>query len=138
MGLEPESAADIADTGWEQWKWMRNYRVWEANRKVFLYPENWIEPELLDDKSALFQALEERAAAERGKPSPPRTPSSRYLEGLDGISFLEVVAVYYQTEHQDDARLRAHKGRRSGAILLPQVRAGALLDALGKGRPRYH
>lgn len=28
------------------WKWMNNYQVWEANRTVFLYPENWLEPEL--------------------------------------------------------------------------------------------
>src|SRR5437870_2252617 len=28
------------------WKWRKNYRVWDANRKIFLYPENWIEPEL--------------------------------------------------------------------------------------------
>lgn len=28
------------------WEWMENYLVWEANRKVFLYPENWLEPEL--------------------------------------------------------------------------------------------
>jgi hypothetical protein len=28
------------------WKWRKNYRVWDANRKVFLYPENWMEPEL--------------------------------------------------------------------------------------------
>lgn len=28
------------------WEWRKNYRVWEANRKVFVYPENWIEPEL--------------------------------------------------------------------------------------------
>jgi SpoVK/Ycf46/Vps4 family AAA+-type ATPase len=27
------------------WQWRTRYRVWEANRKVFLYPENWIEPE---------------------------------------------------------------------------------------------
>ena len=43
---------------WREWTWMRNYRVWEANRKVFLYPENWIEPELRDDKSPFFQDLE--------------------------------------------------------------------------------
>ena len=24
----------------------QKYRVWDANRKIFLYPENWIEPEL--------------------------------------------------------------------------------------------
>jgi hypothetical protein len=28
------------------WKWRKNYRVWDANRKIFVYPENWIEPEL--------------------------------------------------------------------------------------------
>ena len=28
------------------WTWRKNYRVWDANRRMFLYPENWIEPEL--------------------------------------------------------------------------------------------
>jgi len=28
------------------WEWLERYRVWDANRKIFLYPENWIEPEL--------------------------------------------------------------------------------------------
>jgi SpoVK/Ycf46/Vps4 family AAA+-type ATPase len=28
------------------WEWQKNYRVWEANRQMFLYPENWTEPEL--------------------------------------------------------------------------------------------
>jgi len=28
------------------WQWRKRYRVWKANRKVFLYPENWVEPEL--------------------------------------------------------------------------------------------
>ena len=37
---------------------MRRYRVWEANRKVFLYPENWLEPELRDGKSPFFRELE--------------------------------------------------------------------------------
>ena len=41
------------------WQWMRNYRVWEANRKVFLYPENYIRPELRDSKTAAFKKLEE-------------------------------------------------------------------------------
>jgi len=41
----------------DTWKWMQNYRVWEANDSVFLYPENWIEPEIGDDKSSFFQVL---------------------------------------------------------------------------------
>ena len=27
------------------WSWRRRYRVWEASRKAFLYPENWVAPE---------------------------------------------------------------------------------------------
>lgn len=41
------------------WGWMKNYRVWEANRKVFLYPENYIRPELRSSKSPEFESLEE-------------------------------------------------------------------------------
>jgi len=40
------------------WSWMRSYRLWEANRKVFLFPENWLFPELRDDKSSSFKLLE--------------------------------------------------------------------------------
>jgi len=29
----------------QSWEWRRNYRVWEANRRVFVYPENWVEPD---------------------------------------------------------------------------------------------
>ena len=27
------------------WDWQSKYRVWDASRKIFVYPENWIEPE---------------------------------------------------------------------------------------------
>jgi ABC toxin-like protein len=27
------------------WTWLRNYRVWAANVKVFLWPENWLNPD---------------------------------------------------------------------------------------------
>src|SRR6266487_6466205 len=26
------------------WEWLKNYRIWDANRKIFVYPENWTEP----------------------------------------------------------------------------------------------
>lgn len=43
----------IPEVRWKQkeWEWMKNYRVWEASRKVFLYPETWVEPELRNDTS---------------------------------------------------------------------------------------
>jgi len=56
FGIEPEITAEPELK--QRWTWMRNYRVWEANRKVFLFPENWLYPELRDDKSSSFQLLE--------------------------------------------------------------------------------
>src|SRR5262249_32000680 len=41
-----------------RWDWMQRYRLWEANRKVLFYPENWIQPELRDDKTSFFKDLE--------------------------------------------------------------------------------
>ncbi len=56
MNLESDVAP--ASIRAHQWQWMQRYRVWEANRKVFLYPENWLEPELRDNKSSFFKLLE--------------------------------------------------------------------------------
>ena len=38
----------------ERWKWLKNYQMWEANRMVFLYPENYIRPELRSTKTPQF------------------------------------------------------------------------------------
>lgn len=33
----------------ESWAWLKRNRVWEAIRRVFLYAENWLQPERRDD-----------------------------------------------------------------------------------------
>jgi hypothetical protein len=99
MGLEPEAAADLNnDKKWSEWQWMKNYRVWEANRKVFLYPENWIEAELRDDKSFLFTELENELLQNELNEFTAEDALIRYLEKLDNIAFLEVVATWYQSD----------------------------------------
>ena len=99
MGLEPKAAADVNnDKNWEQWKWMKNYRVWEANRKVFLYPENWIEAELRDDKSFLFTELENELLQNELTEFTAEEGLIKYLEKLDNIAFLEVLATWYQSD----------------------------------------
>jgi hypothetical protein len=99
MGLEPKAAADVNnDKSWEQWKWMKNYRVWEANRKVFLYPENWIEAELRDDKSFLFAELENELLQNELTEFTAEDALIKYLEKLDNIAFLEVMATWYQSD----------------------------------------
>jgi hypothetical protein len=97
MGLEPQSvAATTEDPAWEQWKWMANFRVWEANRKIFLYPENWIEPELRDDRSELFVELDNQLQQDELTDLAVEKATIAYLEKLDELAHLDVMACYFQ------------------------------------------
>lgn len=99
MNLEPGVKASAeTDTGWRDWKWMKSYRVWEANRKVFLYPENWIEPELRDDKSPFFKDLENELLQNDITTDTAETAFIHYLEKLDEVARLEVAGMYHQFE----------------------------------------
>ncbi|MEA2163477.1 MAG: hypothetical protein QOK37_1604 [Thermoanaerobaculia bacterium] len=92
MGLEPD--VRITDGKWEQWEWMKNFRVWEANRKIWLYPENWIEPELRDDKSPFFQDLENELLQSDLDDAAAEQALQHYLEKLDEVANLQIVGVY--------------------------------------------
>jgi len=94
MNLEPKVPPRVIDDN--DWKWMKYYRVWEANRKVFLYPENWIEPELRDDKSPLFEVLERTILQQEIKNDNVEAAFADYLEGLDEIARLDVRAVWFE------------------------------------------
>lgn len=89
---------------WRQWRWMKSYRMWEANRKVFLYPENWIEPELRDDKTPFFEEFESELLQEDITDASAESAFRHYLEKVHEVSRLEVVGVYYELEGnaQDD------------------------------------
>lgn len=41
------------------WTWISQYRLWEVNRKIFLYPENYIDPNLRKDSTKNFKNLSE-------------------------------------------------------------------------------
>ncbi|MFO8091155.1 MAG: neuraminidase-like domain-containing protein [Desulfatiglandaceae bacterium] len=97
MNLEPRVPAnDVVDFGWRQWQWMKNYRVWEANRKVFLYPENWIEPELRDDKSPFFKELESELMQTDLTLESAAKAMLGYLEKLGEVANLEIVGQFHQ------------------------------------------
>jgi hypothetical protein len=102
MNLERQVRPEALDD--EQWQWMKNYRVWEANRKVFLYPENWIEPELRDDKSPFFKELEsELLQNELGRDTAERAIRN-YLYKLDEVARLDIVGMYWQKREEGDTR----------------------------------
>ena len=96
MGLEPNAIADTdKDTGWKHWQWMKNYRVWEANRKIFLYPENWYDVTLADDKSFLLNEFINELQQNELTNDTAEEAFRKYLEKLDNIAFLEVKATWY-------------------------------------------
>ena len=76
------------------WKWMRTYRVWEANRKIFLFPENWLEPEFRDDKTHLYRALESELLQGDISNDTAERAFFNYLKGLEQIARLEMVSMY--------------------------------------------
>ena len=79
-----------------QWEWMKRYRVWEANRKIFLFPENWLEPEFRDDKTHLFTELE--GALLQGDVSNDLAEDAflTYLRKLEEIARLDIVAMHLE------------------------------------------
>jgi hypothetical protein len=91
-----------ADPDWQQWQWMKYFRLWQANRKVFLYPENWIEPELLpvEIKSPFFADLESDLLQNDVTQDNVEAAFLTYLQKLEEVSRLEVKAMWYDDSKQ--------------------------------------
>lgn len=114
MNLEPN--VDPASIRADHWAWMKRYRVWEANRKVFLYPENWLEPELRDNKSSMFKELEGELLQAEVTDESAELAFLNYLKKLDDIAKLEIVGSYLEENekgNQDDDILHVF-GRTNG------------------------
>ncbi len=94
MNLEPGVAPNVIPS--ELWRWLKSYRVWEAARKVFLYAENWIDPELRDDKSPLFRDLEGELGQGDLTMDAAESAFARYLEGLENVARLEIAGMCRQ------------------------------------------
>ena len=85
-----------------QWNWRGIYRVWEAYRKVFLFPENWIEPELRDDKSSFFRDLEAELLETDPTPDTVDQALHTYLEKLNTVANLDVVGFHWERTDGDE------------------------------------
>lgn len=81
-----------------EWEWRKNYRVWEANRKVFLYPENWIEPELRLDKSEFFEELEDALLQDEINDANAEKAMQRYLSNLNKVARLDIRGTYFESD----------------------------------------
>jgi hypothetical protein len=139
LHLEPEVDPSSIDA--ERWEWMKRYRVWEANRKVFLYPENWLEPALRDDKSPFFRDLESALLGADLTDDAAARSLGTYLDQLADVAQLEASGIYLEQNDlgvavgtADDvahlvartagAKRRYYYRRNAGAAWTPWERIG--------------
>ena len=114
MNLEPRVAPSSIKA--KQWEWMKRYRVWEANRKVFLWPENWLEPELRDDQSPFFKETMSELLQSDITEDAAATALLNYLSKLEEVAKLEPCGIHYVENDPGTADDIAHVvARTAGA-----------------------
>lgn len=88
MNLEPDSSPDMIEVK----SWEKYFRMWEVNRKVLLYPENWIEPELREDKTPFFDDVVSSLQQGDATSDKAQAAVQSFLEKLSDLSRVDVVA----------------------------------------------
>jgi hypothetical protein len=99
LGLETYVNPSVfGDEKLKQWEWMKRYRVWEANRKVFLWPENWAEPELRDDQSSFFKETMSELLQSDITDDTAAVALLNYLNKLEEVAKLEPCGIFHVNE----------------------------------------
>ncbi|MGK7885270.1 MAG: LamG-like jellyroll fold domain-containing protein [Crocosphaera sp.] len=95
------------------WPWMNHYRVWQDNREVFLYPENYIEPELRKEKTPEYKTLEN--ALQQGDLTNHVVVDAAfqaYMNSFVHIAGLDIIGSYareYDITQEPEAALTDHR-----------------------------
>lgn len=113
LGLE--KVYGVSTTGVDQslWAWMCKFTLWQANRKVFLYPENWVDPSLRDDKTQAFEELVSKMLQASLDRETISQLLREYIYATHEVADLEVLS--YLWESTTDYRGRYHFFGRSRA-----------------------
>jgi hypothetical protein len=93
MGLEEGHGVVVdlnRDETWDQWRWMKRYRIWEANREVFLYPENWLIESQRPTRTEIFEQLEQEIRQNESTADHLESVAENYIERLGELAHLYV------------------------------------------------
>ncbi len=93
--IEPGIAQLPIPEAW--WQWLTTYRMWEANRRVFLYPENYLDPTLRSSRTSLFRQLESDLLQTNITPQRVEEVYRTYVRGLEGYASLQFVDAFRGT-----------------------------------------
>jgi hypothetical protein len=91
---DPEVNVSPTQLDATEWEWMQNYRLWQANREVFLYPENWIDPTIRDDRTPFFQDLQNNLLQGPITNDNAEQAYYNYLKALDEVAQLQIMGTY--------------------------------------------
>ena len=90
---------------------MKRYRIWEANREVFLYPENWLIESERPNRTETYHKFEQEVRQGQSTADYLETVVLNYIDRLDGLSHLIVTGTCQDPATGSDPRRRAF-GRR--------------------------
>ncbi len=102
----PTSQAEEWHDHWSRWPVMKSYRIWEANRKVLFYPENWLYPELRDNKSPLFVAFENALLQDELTARTVERAYDNFLTGLHQVARLDIRSFCIEEDLTPSGELR--------------------------------
>ena len=104
---------------------MKRYRVWQANREIFLWPENWLYPELRDDQSPFFEQMMSDLLQGDITDDAAQVAYLNYLTSLEAVAKLEPCGIYYVPGDSEASNEISYVvGRTAGAhgtVLFPAV-----------------
>jgi hypothetical protein len=114
LDLRIQVAVDTTPKAWSEWAWRQQFRLWQANREVFLYPENYVLPELRKDASPFFNDLENELRQAACDAELAESAFESYLRKLVDTSHLVVAAHYNQS--MPDGSIVLHVFARTHAV----------------------
>jgi hypothetical protein len=101
LRLEP-GVIDMTQIQDAWWEWMMNYRIWEANREIFVYPENYLIPTLRRNVSQQFATLSQSLQQSDVTKSYVGAAFKAYIDGFSEVAQLKPVDAYRTRIHDTD------------------------------------
>ena len=100
LNLEAQVKPSVIDAN--RWEWMKRYRVWEANREIFMWPENWLIPEFRENATDLFENLQGTLLQGNITQDLVEQAFTQYLQDLDTRARLDIVSMFNQAAAPGD------------------------------------
>jgi hypothetical protein len=89
---------NMSNPNWSEWSWRQQFRLWQANRQVFLYPENYVLPETRGNASPFFSDLQNDLRQTTADADACEAAIENYLRKLVGVARLQVAAHYNEVK----------------------------------------